>query len=154
MNERPPFERTTCACSDCAKCCKQQPGYLIPSDLERIAEHLGEPVGPWLVASPGALVGRMVQGQLQTFRIGSIVPRTVDGGSRCVFLTEDDKCAIHPVAPFGCAFFDTHQTDEQWQEKSSWGVHQMLDAGYQSIRAILARATFYKGKPVNEDENP
>ena len=35
------FERTACACSECAINCRFIPGYLIPADLDRIAGHLG-----------------------------------------------------------------------------------------------------------------
>jgi Fe-S-cluster containining protein len=88
-----PFERTTCACAGCVACCKRQPGYLIPGDAERIAAFLNEPIEKFLWASPGALVKQGVR----AFRIGTITPRLVKG--KCVFLTEDDKCRIHPVAP-------------------------------------------------------
>lgn len=43
---------------------------------------------------------------LQGKWIGSITPRSQ--GGRCVFLDEQDRCRIHAVAPFGCAYYDTH----------------------------------------------
>lgn len=139
-----PFERTTCACYDCRDCCKRQPGYLIPDDIPRIEAHLGEPVEPFLAASPGALVGKVTpSGTLETFRVGSIVPRTVDSQGRCVFLDDEERCRIHPVAPFGCAMFDTHQRAGQWEERSMWGIRQMMTSEYQSKRNRLPRATTY-----------
>jgi hypothetical protein len=54
-----------------------------------------------LLASPGALVAK--DGEM--FRIPTLVP-TVQLNGACINLTEDNKCRIHDVAPFGCSFFD------------------------------------------------
>ena len=98
--------RTSCGCAECQLNCRHMPGMLIPSDLDRLAPvPEGEAaVLAWaeanLLASPGALVA---QGG-RTFRIPTLVPATKADGS-CVHLGEDGRCAIHAVAPFGCAFF-------------------------------------------------
>lgn len=140
-----PFKRTTCACDECVACCKRQPGYLVPDDIQAITDYLGEPAEGFLVASPGALVGRMSADgtTVETFRVGSIVPRTVDGGGRCVFLDEEDRCVIHPVAPFGCSMFDTHMLSGEHLEKAAWGISRMATPAYQSKRATLPSATTY-----------
>lgn len=144
MSERinPPFERTTCACADCAACCKSQPGPLIPGDAERMAAHLGitlDEVKQFLWASPGALVRRGDQ----TFSIKTITPRLVKG--RCVFLDENDRCKIHPVAPFGCAYSDVHQSRPEAMKRSMWG-HWMIENSheYKRLRATLMLARNYK----------
>lgn len=137
-----PFKRTVCACSECLACCERQPGYLIPDDLPTISQYLGEPVEPYLVASPGALVGRVTSRGLEKFRVGSIVPRTVNAAGRCVFLDEG-RCRIHAVAPFGCSMFDTHQRAGEWEERSMWGIQQMMTAEYQDKRSTLSPATTY-----------
>jgi len=115
MNDTPfPFERTTCACEGCRKCCKVQPGPLIPGDLQRIAEFLKlsvEEARKFFVASPGALVKQ--HGEVR--RIGTITPKMRH--SRCVFLDKNERCKIHPVAPAGCAYFDTHMSREQAQNE-------------------------------------
>jgi Fe-S-cluster containining protein len=137
--DAPPFPRTTCACADCIECCTRQPGPLAPGDLERIAAHLGQPVRVAALkfwASPGALV--MHSQTRQTFRIGSITPRHVDG--RCVFLDADDRCTIHAVAPMGCSHFDTHQDLAEGTRRSMWLARQQLDPAYQSLRRTLADA--------------
>lgn len=139
-----PFQRTVCACVDCLACCERQPGYLIPDDLPAIADLLGEPVEPFLVASPGALIGRVTDGVgFETFRVGTIVPRTTTPGGRCIFLESDGRCAIHSVAPFGCAMFDTHMADEVWQERSMWGIGQIMASAYQAKRGTLSLAKTY-----------
>lgn len=59
MNLRDMYQRTTCACRECVKCCKRQPGPLAPGDLEQIASYLGQTVANVLGsfwASPGAVV--------------------------------------------------------------------------------------------------
>jgi hypothetical protein len=80
------------------------PGFLIPSDLERMVP-AGENVYLWadknLLASPGALVAK--DGRF--FRVRTLVPATKKDGS-CVHLDDALRCGIHATAPFGCAFFD------------------------------------------------
>jgi Fe-S-cluster containining protein len=139
-----PFSRTTCACDDCLACCKRQPGYLVLEDIGRIGEYLGEAAEGYLVASPGALLGRVTPDGVETFRVGSIVPRTVDAEGRCVFLDDEGRCVIHAVAPFGCAAFDTHQHEGEYEERANWGIRQMMDPEYQKRRATLPPATTYR----------
>jgi len=136
------FSRTSCACKQCVACCERQPGPLAPGDFEKIAAHLGETpevakLHFW--ASPGAMVQneRGVQ-----FRVGTITPRLVRG--KCVFLDEHDRCKIHAVAPFGCAYFDTHMSAVEAMPRSVWLVQATLDAAYQDLRKELPFATSYK----------
>jgi Fe-S-cluster containining protein len=137
----PEFKRTVCACETCVSCCKSQPGYMIPGDAEKIAAHLGEPVEQYLWASPGAKVMNTVTRAITP--IGTITPRMQDG--KCVFLAEDGKCRVHPVAPFGCAFFDTHMGPVEGNMRSMWGLRQIVDnPEYQKLRANLPSATSYK----------
>jgi hypothetical protein len=123
------FGRTVCACHACTLNCHHIPGYLIPADLERMQQFLspGEDQRSWarrhLLASPGALVlclGRAV-------RILTLVPaRRADGA--CTFLTEAGRCAIHAVAPFGCAFFDSHMPQAEADQRSKRGLQAVLEA--------------------------
>jgi len=143
----PPFVRTTCACADCVQCCRDQPGSLAPGDLERIAAYLAQPlriVALKFWASPGALVANSRTGQ--TFRIGTITPKRVRG--RCVFLDDVGRCTIHAVAPFGCAYVDTHMDAEEGHRRAMWLVRQQSDPAYQSLRRTLDPATSYKPRPV------
>jgi hypothetical protein len=55
------FNRIVCDCSACSRFCLAMPGYLVPSDIQRIAERLNEPdivrfAFDNLLASPGAIV--------------------------------------------------------------------------------------------------
>ena len=137
------FERTVCACDECKRCCKRQSGPLAYGDFERIADHLGEDretAKVHFAASPGALV--KVQATGQTVRVGTIVPKMKRG--RCVFLGEDERCTIHAVAPFGCAYFDTHMSKQTAMPRSLWLVTSTADPDYQALRNELDWTTSYK----------
>lgn len=139
-----PFPRTTCSCAECIRCCHEQPGSLAPGELEAIAAYLQLPVRVAALkfwASPGALVGNTRT--RQTYRIGTITPRMRDG--KCVFLDAADRCTIHPVAPAGCAIFDTHMSAEAAQPISIWLATAQTEPGYQSLRRTLQVAT--RSKP-------
>lgn len=100
------MERTDCACEVCINNCRHMPGFLIPSDLERIIPPYVDSF-KWaesnLLASPGALLMNSHTGK--TLRVGTLVPAVKADGS-CIHLTVDERCAIHEISPFGCAFFD------------------------------------------------
>jgi Fe-S-cluster containining protein len=123
-------------------CCKQQPGYLVPGDFERIAAHLHEPQGLavrhfW--ASPGAVVQDVTGAR---FSIGTITPRLENG--RCVFLDADDRCRVHPVAPFGCAYFG-HEAPSIAMPRSVWGLRRVIESrAYAKLRELLPTATAWK----------
>ncbi len=137
-----PFKRTVCACSKCVACCKRQPGPLAPGDVERIEAFLGEPVEKYLVASRGSLVKNLLTGIARW--VGTITPRFAKG--RCVFLDVDDRCKIHPVAPFGCAYFDTHQGNSEGQRRV-WFIKRIQEsAEYRALRAKLPLAQKNKGQ--------
>jgi Fe-S-cluster containining protein len=141
IRPEPPFARTTCGCSECVACCRRYPGHLIPGDLERIAEHLNlgvESAKTFFWASRGATV--VYHGQLR--RIGTITPRYSEDRGACVFLTDDGKCRIHAVAPFGCAYADTHMSMSTWQERGAWALKEIMhSAEYTEQRATLTKAT-------------
>ncbi len=121
MREFRGFPRTVCDCEVCAINCRFIPGYLLPEDLIRIGLFLGycdlSPfVEQYFLASPGALVAK--SGRL--FRIRTIVPARGEDGW-CKFF-DGRLCKIHPVAPFGCAFFDSHQDPHHSWEISALGL--------------------------------
>jgi len=128
--------------------------YLLPaSNGPRIFEKI-EPTEPELrcllahsplrahltAPSPGALVLR--RGQVG--RIPTLVPaRRLDGA--CIFLTKAGRCAIHAVAPFGCAFFDAHMPQAEADWRSKRGLQDILEAWsvsgpYAQVWVLLASA--------------
>ena len=143
MNDQSTFKRTTCACPECTKCCKRQPGSLAAGDFERIARHLQLPpeeAKKYFWASPGALVRDSSTGRVH--RIGSVTPQLKRG--RCVFLSDQDKCTIHAVAPFGCAMFDTHMSQVTSHPRSIYLAQSQLEPEYQALRDSLPYARSYR----------
>jgi Fe-S-cluster containining protein len=121
------FKRIVCDCSACSKFCFAMPGYLVPSDIRRMAERLNEPdlaqfAFDNLLASPGAIV--IANGAYRT--IPTIVPaRKLDGS--CRFL-KNGRCEIHAVAPYGCAFVSTEQSREESDAISARGLQEIAKA--------------------------
>lgn len=148
-----PFKRTVCCCSECVRCCETQPGSLVNDDIAPLEQATGEPLATNFVASPGAIVGKVrPNGRLEIFSVGSIAPRTVNDTGRCVFLTEDRKCRVHAVAPFGCSMFDVHMGHHAAQERLTWSVMDMMRPEYVEVRKTLPPATTWKGRPIREEE--
>jgi Fe-S-cluster containining protein len=146
-DERPPFERTVCTCEKCVECCSR-PAHLIPSDIKRIADFLAEksrvdaPADATIFfrASSGTSISirDRRRNTIHTTMIPTITPRTGPNG-RCVFLDDANRCTIHDVAPFGCAFFDMHMPKEEADKRSWWGVREIAPSEqYKALRAMLA----------------
>lgn len=144
------FERTKCACSDCALNCKHLPGYLVPTDLERIAWHLGytnlsDFAFNNLHASPGATV---MNAEGRVFQIPTLVPRRKEEDGSCKFLDASNHCMIHAVSPYGCSFFDAHQADVEANRRSSRGLQEIAREwvrGRRSVYAVLWKLLFEAG---------
>lgn len=136
-----PFQRTVCACSQCVQCCKEQPGFLVPGDTERIVAFTGKPAKEILASSEGGVVMDTVT--RITRRIRTIIPQC-DKTGRCIFLSQDNNCLIHPVSPFGCAYADTHMSYKKGHERSLWGMQAVEDEEYQALRKTLPLAKHYK----------
>lgn len=132
-----PFKRTVCSCPDCVACCKRQPGPLVPEDVETL-EGVGFKLDEVLVQSKGGLYGRRDgNGVMQTVNVPTITPKMVNG--RCIFLDARDRCRIHPIAPFGCAYFDTHMPREISDPRSLYMATLQIQADYQLIRLTLPK---------------
>jgi hypothetical protein len=147
------FARTVCACHECTLNCRHIPGYLIPADVERIHQHLApsEDVDEWIRQHLLASLGAVVLCNDQVVRILTLVPARRPNGA-CIFLTEDDRCAIHFVAPFGCAFFDAHQPTEEADRRSKRGLQSVMAAwntsdAYGRLWVKLALAGLMAPKP-------
>ena len=135
MSVRQQFLRTVCACDRCQRLCKTVPGVLAPGDVALIAGHLrtSEPelLESRLLASPGAVLADLVR--RRTFRVPTIVPDR-DSTGRCVFLDEQNRCTIHAVAPFGCAYFDEHMPVAESNQRSL-AVHRAIMNDHVYVKA-------------------
>jgi hypothetical protein len=116
------FARTECSCRDCQAFCHSLPGFLIPSDLETIAAVLGYDdlvlfAMENLLASIGATV---LMGDRLT-QIPTLVPQRKPAGG-CKFFDDENRCTIHAVSPFGCAFFQSNMNRREADHRSSCGL--------------------------------
>lgn len=107
------------------------PGCLVPGDLERIQEFVGDPRPEFIlenfVVSDGAKVAKVISGTPCIISVPSIVPAQKADGS-CVFLDENDRCKIHPVSPFGCSRLDTHMSAVEGTRRVTWCVTEQIEA--------------------------
>lgn len=120
------FARTKCGCTNCREHCTHTPGNLVPADLERLFPGKLSSyswVRRYLRASPGAIVAKAGR----VFRIHTLVPARKEDGS-CIFLEEDGCCGIHELAPYGCAFFDCHQSKAEADQRSVAGLNDIAQA--------------------------
>jgi len=106
-----------CRCERCVSACRNDPGRLVPADLKKIAAFLkiseNELQAEYLVRIPAMNNGRiyfLAPAKIKAGHFlvppGTIVPdyyETEKG--RCVFLTPEGSCMIHPVKPFECAAY-------------------------------------------------
>jgi hypothetical protein len=102
------------------------PGNLIPDDLGRMIPAGADPLAyarQYLRASEGPLV--LVRGQ--PLRVGTLVPATRDGGTACIHF-KGGLCAIHEVAPFGCAYFHCRMTQHEGDVLSRKGLIRIMEA--------------------------
>jgi Fe-S-cluster containining protein len=85
-----------------------------------------------LLASPGATV--LVDGQVA--QIPTLVPNRRPDGV-CRFLDPDNRCSIYAVSPYGCAFFDCHQSQREADIRSCRGLQAI--AREWSVGGLYAR---------------
>lgn len=119
--------RTTCDCKLCQVACTLLPGYLVPSDLEKLPQgNLLEWAKEHLRASPGFKVAsteKRFEGI--TIRVGTLVPARVSSGA-CHWYV-GGRCEVHAVSPFGCAYFDEHQSDAEADKRRRLGLVLVRD---------------------------
>lgn len=105
--ERYGFRRTVCGCVYCTAPCMYIPGSLDVADLERLCP-AGQDVFAWAEVHLRALTNKTYP---------TLVPaRQANGHCHWFF---DGKCAVHGNSPYGCAFFDSHMSDAESEERSS-----------------------------------
>ncbi len=115
---------------------------MLPGQLEKVAAYMKvsiEKARSFFCNSPGMLLFSRTRG---VFRVRTIVPKFSHG--ECVFLV-GGKCSIHPVAPFGCRYFDVHMDKEEGDRRARWGVLHIFDneAAYAAERDVLEEAKHY-----------
>ena len=136
------FARTTCDCPMCILPCKVMPGYMIPADLGRMRNSMRPDMTfvefgrAFLEASPGTVVGTTLpDGTVEETRIPTLRPKMFNGA--CVFLEDAERCTIHKISPFGCAFFDYHMDLTVGEQRSLAGLRAIAN----SFRALKSHYT-------------
>jgi hypothetical protein len=95
------FQRTVCGCECCKVHCRHMPGTLDPSDLNTLCP-TPQDLFAWAEQHLRALTDKSYP---------ALVPaRNAEGHCHWYF---DGKCAVHASAPYGCAFFDSHMSDDE-----------------------------------------
>ncbi len=152
------FERTPdCSCDSCVGNCKTQPGYLIPADLPRIVQEVRKQsclpslspsgiVRMYLEPGKGALVGR--RGEM--YRLDTIRPARRPDTGHCIFL-KNDKCMIHEVSPYGCAFFKCNDNGPEEQARRIQGLTVIANDARDNGPYSLAYQMLYAEKGLPKD---
>jgi hypothetical protein len=138
------FRRTTCDCELCSFWCQIMPGYLVPSDLRRLCPpdvDLMTWAREHLRASQGFIALNKKTGE--RVQIPSLVPAKQANG-HCHWLQADGRCAVHEIAPFGCAFLDQHMKDREAHERNVAGRLARLEdfaanGPYSQVWHVLVR---------------
>jgi hypothetical protein len=117
------FKRTACACAFCQVHCRHMPGTLTPSDLARLCPE-GQDLLAWAEVHLRALTESPYP---------ALVPAR--GGQGACHWFFEGRCAVHARAPYGCAFFDSHMSDEE--------IARRVAATVEAIRQDAAAAGPY-----------
>jgi len=116
------FTRTECACDQCVACCENLPAYLVPSDIEVIAAHLGyDNLVQFAMENLLASRGAIVRVRQELMRIPTLVPQR-KRDQTCKFLDAKKRCVIHIVNPYGCGFFHYGMSQHEADLRSSRGL--------------------------------
>jgi hypothetical protein len=135
--------RSECGCATCVANCRFKPGFLIPSDLERLVPSGADPFA-WarvhLRASVGTKVLQVLGPGLAAIRqIGTLVPAHAGPpipahGTMALHVEDfachwlqDGRCLVHAAAPFGCAFFSCRDGESDHDELAKAGVAAVME---------------------------
>jgi hypothetical protein len=121
------FQRTACSCELCSFWCEIMPGYLVPSDLQRLCPPDADLMA-WAREHVRASQG-FRQFDLRTeemLQVPSLVPAKQANG-HCHWLQSDGRCGVHDKSPFGCAFFDQHMTEAEAKKRGQAGQQARLE---------------------------
>jgi Fe-S-cluster containining protein len=82
-----------CSCKRCQECCRREPGWFVPSEIE--------PAARFLNLSESELIDRFLA-EHDADGCVALSPAHKPGSTVCVFLSAEGLCAIHPVKPYEC----------------------------------------------------
>ena len=102
-------------CLECANCCKTTPALISNEDINRIAKHLR-------ISS---------QDFIKKYTRKDEDGDTVLNKTPCIFLKDDNKCAIYEVRPFAC---------KDYPHTNRKKMHQVLDLSIKNTEICPAVA--------------
>lgn len=132
-----------CTCITCVSACHHKPGWFKPGQVELVAKHLKMPlkqlfkrylgVDFWVGNKPIFVLAPATT----TMKPGSEYP--VNPRGKCIFLTKNDRCAIHPVKPHECREM-LHNQSESVNKKVKKEIVERWRQEQPQIQEILGRA--------------
>jgi Fe-S-cluster containining protein len=148
------YERSYCRCELCRAPCKSCPGHLVPTDVHTLSDYIGiEQDDPawydWFLKHFEASEGALVVRDGRAFRVPTIVPAQHEDG-RCVFLDAEERCTIHPAAPFGCRMFRVCTTEDGEDERSAAGLEAICASMDYQLTWAWLRTKGRIAKPLAE----
>jgi len=112
-----PFQRTKCSCPMCQVYCQHAPGRLAPWDLAYLSG--GHDLMTWAEQHLRAVIDAPYP---------KLIPVAKPGGECHWYI--NGNCAVHTDAPFGCAYFDAHMSNDEVKKRGQLGIQACLaDAG-------------------------
>lgn len=86
-------KRHGCSCRACRECCRREPGWFLPEEIEAAAA--------FLKLSRDEFVSSRCAEHIEDDAL-ALSPAVKPGKTECVFLNRDGLCDIHPVKPYEC----------------------------------------------------
>lgn len=131
------FPRTACSCAYCQAPCRHVPGSLDVADLERLCPK-GQDLLAWAEEHLRAVTDKPFP---------TLVPaRQADGA--CHWYV-GGRCAVHENAPYSCAFFDAHMTEEEISRRSAATIRaRQEDAAHEGLYTRVWRHLVRRGLTV------
>lgn len=82
-----------CSCEKCQECCKREPGWFLPEEVEQAALSLRLRSNEFILKFCKEHVAD---------EIVTLSPATKPNTTECVFFNRDGLCDIHEVKPYEC----------------------------------------------------
>lgn len=89
----PESKRHGCACSKCRECCRREPGWFMPNEIETAAMFLKMNVENF--------IRTYCEEHLEDGAL-ALSPKRKKNSGACIFLNKKELCDIHKAKPYEC----------------------------------------------------
>jgi len=113
-----------CTCETCKGACRVKPGWMLPNDIPKMASFLGVSeeqlarkhlgVDYWMDKNDTKVVFVLAP---RTEKIGPGQVYPMEPCARCLFFTDDERCAVHPAKPHECRQWIHGEKQRRIQER-------------------------------------